>query len=200
MWDLLYTNIDSQMILSPNLEMGGFFIQNFLAQSTAPYEKKKTVKQYVRPQLHTWCESETFWSWSTAWRDHVIIPYNGPPYGKQISANQESYNVTLRSLTVIADAAWQARAVPQRSSTPTPKQIADTSSLLWTVNLVYYNNSTAVRPHVHRSVASCHTQTTMIQVSSSGPSEASVVFYKCQYHKAGLTKPFMMDTKSSSGC
>jgi hypothetical protein len=46
-------------------------------------------------------------------RDHAI-PYNGPTYGKQISANQESYNVTL---TVIADAACQARAVPRQSTT-----------------------------------------------------------------------------------
>jgi hypothetical protein len=50
--------------------------------------------------------------------------------------------------------------------------------------------------------ASCHSQVTNNNDSSqlfSSKLKASI-FYKCQYHReAGLTKPFMMDTKSS-GC
>lgn len=103
---------------------------------------------------------------------------------KQISANQESYNVTF---TVIAAAAWQARAVPQQSTYSTPKQ-----TLHHCFELLIQSTTTAQQYDPMFKLPLTNNNNVFklaLQLQAS-------IFYKCRYHEAGLTKPFMMDTKA----
>ena len=118
-----------------------------------------------------------------------VIPCSGPPYGLLQTTDLPNRNLTTwpwpGSLQL-----GRARTVPQQSTHHRSKH---SLSMFPTVNLVY--NTTRAPQYgptftLQQQVAT-HKQWFKLALQLQAP-----IFYRCWYHRAGPTEPFIMGAKS----